>query len=173
MDTASAIPIATDFIATQESFSGTAYFDVNGYAIGYGNHYYEDGSAVSEGDTISEDDALSLLGFYVSQNMTAIVNQLTVDQNADQLAALTSIRYNCGTITTALLNLINSGADPGTIGSQIEITCTTSGGVSDPVLIARRQLEAALYQSTGMGAATGLLLIAGVGLAVYIMFIKK
>jgi len=173
MDIAGSISIATDFIATQESFSPTAYWDVNGYAIGYGNHYYEDGSAVQQGDTITQDDAYSLLQFYAGQNANAIAVQLTVDQNADQLAALTSIRYNCGTITTTLLNLINSGADPGTVGAQIEQTCITSGGVTDPVLIARRQLESALYQSTGVGAGTGILLAAAVGLALFIMFGKK
>lgn len=174
MDLASAIQTATNFIATQESFSPSPYYDVNGYAIGYGNHYYEDGTAVSgDDDPISQDDALSLLSYYVNQNATAIMSQVTAPINEDQLAALTSLRYNCGTITTTLLNLINSGADPGAVASQIEQTCTTSGGVSNPALIARRQLEATLYESTGIGAGGSGLLIAAVALGVYILFIKK
>src|SRR5271156_996594 len=115
MDQDQAISTATAFIADQESFSPTPYFDVNGYAIGYGNHYYSDGSSVdASDDPISQDDAYSLLQFYVAQNAAAIMAQVTAPINEDQLAALTSIRYNCGTITTALLNLINSGADPQT-----------------------------------------------------------
>ena len=99
--------------------------------------------------------------------------QIAVTITENQLAALTSLRYNCGTITSTLLNLINSGADPGAIGSQIEKTCTTSGGVPNSDLIARRQAEAALYESQGIGSGTSLLLVAGIALGVYIMFIKK
>ena len=46
MDQSTAIATATNFIAKQESFSPVPYWDVNGYAIGYGNHYYTDGSSV-------------------------------------------------------------------------------------------------------------------------------
>lgn len=164
---------ATNFIAGAEAFSPNPYWDVNGYAIGYGNHYYEDGSAVgADDDPIDQDRALEILSFYVNQNATAILAQVVTPLTDNQLAALTSIRYNCGTITTTLLNLINSGADPATVAAQIEKTCTTSGGVSNPDLIARRQQEADLYQSGG-----GVLAVGGVGLVVaalglYILFIK-
>ena len=174
MDVSGSIPIATNFIAGIEQFSANPYFDVNGYAIGYGNHYYEDGTPVSsDDDPIDQSRALEILSFYVNQNASAISAQLSVDQNADQLAALTSLRYNCGTITTALLNLINSGADPGAIGSKIEQTCTTSGGVSNPALIARRQMESALYQNQWIGLGGSSLLALAAALGVYIMFIKK
>lgn len=170
MDIPSSISIATSFIAGIETFSPTPYWDVNGYAIGFGNHYYEDGSAVSaDDDPIDQDRAMQILSFYVSEDANTIADQLTVDQNANELAALTSIKYNCGTITTALLNLINSGADPATVGAQIEQTCTTSGGVTNSALIARRGMESALYQDTGIGGGTSLLLVAAIGLGVLIM----
>jgi lysozyme len=176
MDLDSSLSTADTFIANAESFSSTPYWDVNGYAIGYGNHYYEDGSAVSaDDDPIDETRGMQILSFYVDQNATAILAQVTAPLNENQLAALTSLRYNCGTITTTLLNLINSGADPSTVAAQIEITCTTSGGVSNPALIARRQAEAGLYQAVSLlpaGADTSVLLLAGVGIALLLLMSK-
>ena len=110
MDQSLALSTATNFIADEESFSANPYWDSNGYAIGYGNHYYTDGSAVgADDDPISESDALDLLSFYVGQDMAAVQAQVTAPLNENQLAALTSLKYNCGTITNAVLNLINSG----------------------------------------------------------------
>lgn len=157
MDQALALQTAINFIRGAEGFSASPYYDVNGYAIGYGNHYYEDGTAVQESDSdIDEQTAEDLSDFFINQNMTAIQNQLTVDLNENQLAALTSIRYNCGTITTTLLNLINSGAAPSAVAAQIQITCTTAGGQPDPDLVARRQQEANLYTSGSGGLNTAL-----------------
>ncbi len=162
MDQSLALSTATSFIADEESFSANPYWDSNGYAIGYGNHYYEDGSAVSaDDDPISEDDAMALLSFYVNQNMQAIIAQVTAPLNENQLAALTSLRYNCGTITNAVLNLINSGATAAAVAAQIQMTCTTSGGVSNADLIVRRQQEAALYTSAVGGISTNTAMIVG------------
>lgn len=173
MDLNDSIQVATSFIAGAESFSAAPYWDVNGYAIGYGNHYYEDGSPVtSDDDPIDQARAEQILSFYVNQNATAILQQVTVPLNENQLAALTSLRYNCGTITTTLLNLINSGADPATVAAQIDITCTTSGGVTNSDLIARRQQEGDLYQQVSIlpaGSGTSVLLLAGVGIALLLL----
>lgn len=172
MSTATATATAADFIAARESFSASPYWDVNGYAIGYGNHYYEDGSSVTgDDDPISQSRAYQLLQFYTGQNAAAIAAQLTVPQNSNQLAALTSIRYNCGTITTTLLNLINSGADPGTVADQIQVTCTTAGGIPNSDLAERRILEAELY-TTPPGSGTAVLLIAALALGLYALYTK-
>ena len=45
-----AVAIAAPFTAGFEGFRASPYFDVNGYAIGYGNHYYSDGTAVEQTD---------------------------------------------------------------------------------------------------------------------------
>lgn len=169
---ATATATAANFIAARESYSASPYWDVNGYAIGYGNHYYEDGSSVSiDDDPISQARAQQILAFYIGQNSAAIASQLTVPQNSNQLAALTSIRYNCGTITTTLLNLINSGADPGAVADQIQKTCTTSGGIPNSDLVERRILEAELY-TTPPGSGTAVLLIAGLWLGLYALYTK-
>lgn len=172
MDISTASVTAADFIAARESFSQVPYWDVNGYAIGYGNHYYEDGSAVSgDDDPITEIRARQLLNFYVNQNAAAIAGQVLTPLSPNELAALTSLRYNCGTITQTLLGLINSGSDPRVVADQLRETCTTSGGISDPVLIDRRNLEAELYLSQA-GLGTGILVVAVLGLGLYALFSK-
>lgn len=158
-----AINKAVSFIADREDFSASAYWDVNGYAIGYGNHYYQDGTAVQSGDIITEPDAKSLLYFFADQNARAIDAQLQVAQTTNQLAALTSIRYNCGTITTALLGLINSGAAISEVQEQIRQTCITAAGFPRPDLVNRRNLEAELY-GTPSGISIYVIAAAAVGL---------
>lgn len=148
-----AVPIAVDLLTKLEGFRPFPYFDVNGYAIGYGNHYYEDGSPVSaDDDPITQDRATQLLTYFATQNGQAIVNQVTTPLSDNQLAALISIRYNCGTITQALLNLVNSGASSQDIADQIKRTCITSQGAVNPELISRRVTEAGLFLSPGMGS---------------------
>jgi len=165
MDYSTAINTAADFIAGRESFSPVPYYDVNGYAIGYGNHYWEDGSPVtSDDDPITQDRAQQLLNFYADQNAKAILSQVTVPLTENQLAALTSLRYNCGTITTTMLNLINSGAEPAKVAMQFQNTCVNSGGAFNQSLYERRAMEANLYLAAGSalpGAVVALFLLIG------------
>jgi hypothetical protein len=80
MDANNAANIIAPYTAGKENFSGSPYYDVNGYAIGYGNHYYEDGSAVSaDDDPISQQDAYNLMVYYLEQNAAAIISALTTD----------------------------------------------------------------------------------------------
>jgi len=165
MDIQGAISVAVPFIEGWEGFEPAPYYDTNGYAIGYGNHYYEDGSPVTaDDDPITQGRAEQLLTFYVQQNAAAIAAQVTQGLNINELAALTSLRYNCGTITNAVLNLVNSGADPATVAAQIEQTCTTSGGVTNQDLILRRQAEAGLYQQSPGTSLLPILIVAAVAL---------
>jgi lysozyme len=154
MDQAAALSTAVNFIAGLESFSPSPYWDVNGYAIGYGNHYYTDGTTVEETDSdISQSDAMDLLTFFVNQDLNNVISQITAPLNENQFAALTSLYYNCGTDTNTLVNLINSGAQPSDVAAQIQKTCITSGGVANASLIVRRQQEAALYTSSSVPAS--------------------
>lgn len=164
-----AISIATDFIAGRESFAPSPYWDVNGYAIGYGNHYYEDGSPVTADDgPIDRARAAELLDFFVRQNANAIMSQVTRALTDNQLAALVSLRYNCGTITTKLLNMINSGADPSTVAQQFQNTCINSSGAFNQGLFKRREMEASLFLGAGGLLSSGLMIILVV--AAYFMF---
>lgn len=170
MDPINAANIAASSItANAEGYSPDPYWDVNGYAIGYGNHYYSDGSTVESSDNpISQSDAFDLLVFYLTQNANAIASQLTVDISDTQLAALADIKYRCGTITNTLLNLINSGATADQVAAQIRLTCTTVNGQPSAIETTRAGLEADLYLSGGagnyvlplMGVVIGLLVLA-------------
>jgi lysozyme len=166
MDQSGSVSIAAGFTAGFETFSPSPYFDVNGYAIGYGNHYYEDGSAVgADDDPIDQPTALALMMFYLNQNAGDLAPQITAPLNDNQFAALLDLRYRCGTITITLLNLINSGADPATVAAQISITCTTVNGVTDSGLVNRAAAEAGLYQSGGVsGSSIAVLAVLVLGL---------
>lgn len=163
MDPLAAANSIVSFTASKESFSATPYYDVNGYAIGYGNHFYDDGSPVSaDDDAISQSYGYSLMLGVLQSNAQIIASQLTVELSDEQLGALADIKYRCGTITTKLLNLINSGASDADVATQIANTCITSGGQPSSVEVARAQGEADIYFSStsvggGMIAAIGLI----------------
>ena len=165
---------AGSITAGQEAFSASPYYDVNGYAIGYGNHYYSDGTSVEAADPpISQSDAYDLMVFYLAQAASSIASQLTVDISDTQLAALADIKYRCGTITTTLLDLINSGASPDQVAAQIKNTCVTVNGQPSALEAARAVLEADLYQSGGMpGYVLPLLAVVG-GLLVLAFLVKE
>jgi lysozyme len=178
MDLQNAIQTAAPFTANFESFSSNPYFDVNGYAIGYGNHYYMDGSTVdSTDDPISQTDALNLLAFYLNQVGNTIQGFLTVDVSDNMLAALIDLGYNWGTAGVGgsqLLQLINQGADPATITAQWNKTAITSGGVLNQDLVNRRAKESALAFSGAYGALdVTTLAIAGVFILGFIYFATK
>jgi GH24 family phage-related lysozyme (muramidase) len=164
-----AISIANDFIAGRESFAPSPYWDVNGYAIGYGNHYYEDGSPVTADDgSIDQARAAELLSFFVRQNANAILSQVSRPLTDNQLAALTSLRYNCGTFTVAILNMINAGAEPAAIADKLRNTCVTSNGAFNESLFKRRELEANLFLGTGGLLSSGLMI--SLVVAAYFLF---
>lgn len=143
-----ALQIATNFIADQEDFEPDAYWDTNGYAIGYGNHYYANGSAVQEGDTISQGDALTLLQFYVQQFYnTQVAPKISASLNDNQVAALISLSYNCGSVPGALASLINSGASEDAINAEWQSVCITAGGIPSNALWNRRGDELGLFDT--------------------------
>lgn len=132
-----------------EGFVGVAKWDVTGYAIGHGNHYYEDGSPVRFGDTITRLRAEKLLTFYVNQYSANIKTVLKKTLNDNQFSAIINYAYNRGFAkfkSSKLLQLINAGADSATVANQF----TTEWGSNQnykTALIKRRAKEAALYQS--------------------------
>lgn len=175
MDYALAINIATDFIASVEGFSPNAYWDVNGYAIGYGNHYYEDGSDVQADDTIDKTRANTLLKKVVQGKEQAIRSYVTAPINENQYAALISLAYNCGegnVRQSQLLQLINARASVDAIKNQFLQTCVTAKGQYMASLYDRRLDEFTKlysnisqliqqYPATSTAVAVGGLLVFG------------
>jgi lysozyme len=160
MDTSNAIAIAVPFTANEESFSAVPYWDVNGYAIGYGNHYYEDGTAVSaDDDPIDQTRGLQLLQFFLSQVAGQIAPMLRIPVTDNMLAALIDLGYNWGAGSvgnSVLLQLINQQAAQDQVTTQWNKTAITSGGQPNSDLVARRALESSLAftdSAAGLGAA--------------------
>jgi lysozyme len=155
-----AIQIAVQgLIEGQEGFEATAYYDTNGYAIGYGNHYYADGSAVQQGDTITQAAAEALVEAIAGQTWTAIQPSITADLNENQAAALIDLAYNCGSglvSKSQLVQLINSGATEDQISAQWEQTCTTANGTYLQGLYTRRVDEVGLFFANVSDAANDL-----------------
>jgi lysozyme len=164
MDLGNAVNIAVPFTAGREGFRANPYWDVNGYAIGYGNHYYEDGSPVTSDDgPITRERAQELLTYFVTQAAQTVASALSVDVPDSLLAGLTDLQYNWGRVPQSqVLNLINSGAPPDQVTAQWQATATTSAGVTNLDLISRRAAEAQLAYSSGENTlgAVALVLVA-------------
>lgn len=170
MNFAGAVDIAVTALKEIEQFSPKAYPDVNGYAIGYGNHYYRDGSKVQKGDTITPDAAAELLRFTAAQTEKDIRDYVTAPLSSYQYAALISLAYNCGEQVRnfKIFDLINSGADTSVIYQQWIKTCITSKGVYNQDLYERRIKEWNELYMHKAGASIGdILLIAAVSWGVY------
>lgn len=188
-----AISIATDTIKKEEGIPTTpdgrakAYWDADGkkWTIGWGNTYYEDGSAVKEGDTITMSRAVSLLKIVTAQKEKAIRPHVTAPLNENQYAALIDLAYNWGegnVKNSKLLKLINAGAPQADILNQWDETAITAGGHYLPVLYKRRLNEFKLFATDVMQAvqnhpelsfATGLTIMAVTGYYIYRLAKRK
>lgn len=175
----------TNLIGPEEGFKSTAYWDVNGWAIGYGFHYYPDGTAVQQGDTLTLDQARSDLLPVATGKWVAIKPCITVSLNENQAAALIDLAYNCGEGTVCksdLLKLINAGAPADQITAAFEQTCVTAGGTYLSVLYHRRVDEVGLFfagvtqyvqENPATVLVAGALLIGLMGLWIYRAVYKK
>jgi len=145
-----AIQTAIPLIKPAETFAANAYWDVNGWAIGYGFHDYPDGTAVQQGDTMTLDDANADVIQLATQKWNAIKRCITVNLNENQAAALIDLAYNCGegaVCRSTLLQLINAGAPQEQITAQFEQTCVTAKGIYMSGLYTRRVDEVSLFFS--------------------------
>ena len=78
-----------------EGLKKTAYWDVNGYAIGYGTHYYPDGSLVKQGDTCTTAQALEYMQHHIRREVEPYINNKGLRLKQHQYDALASV-YNIG-----------------------------------------------------------------------------
>lgn len=79
-----------------EGLKKTAYWDVNGYAIGYGTHYYPDGSLVKQGDTCTTAQALEYMQHHIRREVEPYINNKGLRLEQHQYDALSSFVYNIG-----------------------------------------------------------------------------
>ena len=136
-------------IQTFEGLKLNAYEDVVGVdTIGYGSTYYQDGSKVKLGQSITKSEAEALLKHSLKQfegNVLALLNGIKVNQN--QFDALVSFAYNLGTGALAksmLLKKIKVNHNDPTIAAEFT-KWVMGGGVRLTGLVRRRKKEAELY----------------------------
>ena len=115
-----------------------AYWDVNGYSIGYGHHAAD----IVKGQKITQEEADAFLVKDVAKFEKA-VNGLKYDFNQNQFDALVDFAYNCGAGNLLKLTANNTRTIK-EISFKIPAYCK-AGGVALPGLLNRRRAEQALF----------------------------
>ncbi len=112
------LPIMTkhglDLLVSLEGLRLTAYLDSGGKpTIGIGSTYYENGTPVKMGDTITSEEAFRLCESLIkTEYEPAVRDNLKVELNPFQIDALICLCYNIGVTAfknSTVLRLINSG----------------------------------------------------------------
>lgn len=115
--------------------------------IGYGSTYYEDGSKVKLTDTpITEEKAIELLLFSLTQYINAVKKFVSVALNQNQFDALVDFTYNTGISAfqkSTLLIKLNQGDYKG--ASDELKKWVHGGGKVLPGLVRRRAMEVELF----------------------------
>lgn len=164
------------FLKAREGFRSLAYSDGTKYTIGYGNTYWEDGSPVRAGQTITETRAESLFKSILAEFENDVTHLVSASINQSQFDALVSYAYNRGSYRfslTTLLKMVNANPNDPNIRKQFETEWGTNTKYKTG-LISRRKLEAELYfskstTSTGTTlASTSTWLLAAIGLGILI-----
>ena len=118
----------------------TAYWDVNGYSIGYGHHAKD----ITKGMTIDQKAADEFLKKDVARFEKA-VNALKYDFNQNQFDALVDFAYNCGAGNLLKLTANNTRSIQ-QISYKIPAYCK-AGGVRLMGLVRRRKAEQELFNT--------------------------
>jgi lysozyme len=137
-------PSCTALIERSEGFSAKAYWDVDGWSIGYGHH----GPDVKEGMTWTLAQADSALDNDLQAVCKEIDSLVNVPLTQGQYDALVDFTFNLGAgrlKSSTLLRLLNSGDYAGA-GLQFKHWDIVNG-LPNQGLLARREAEQALWGS--------------------------
>lgn len=140
---------AVDIVTEFEGFRSKAYMPTpnDRPTIGYGSTFYEDGSPVRMGQTITEERARQLLSYSLGKFGAEVEKLVHVPLNDNQFSALVSFVYNVGPAnfrTSTLLRLLNAGQYDA-VPSQLPRWNLQKGKVING-LTRRRAAEAALWR---------------------------
>jgi lysozyme len=115
--------------------------------IGYGSTFYENGSKVKPGDTITQDSADKLLMIVLEDFLKGILKLLKVELNSNQIGAILSFVYNVGLgnfLKSTLLKKLNNNPKDITIKDEF-MKWNKAAGKELTGLTNRRKAEAELY----------------------------
>lgn len=164
-----------DFIKSKEGLRLKAYSLNDGkFTIGYGNTFYEDGSPVRYGDSITQARAESLFLAVLAKFERDLVDLITASLTQNQWDALLSYAYNRGIGSfsgTKLRTMVNANPDDPRIADQFVIEWG-SNTTYKAALRDRRKQEAELYFSGSTGISNNMLL-AGIGILFLIIIINQ
>lgn len=135
-------------IKSYEGLSLKAFFDVTGYAIGYGQHTYSNGVTVKKTDKITKEFANSDFDKYIGNFEKKVAAYITSNLTDNQFSALVSYAYNRGEgafKNSNLLKMVNKNPNDSAIPKQFEIEWGTSTKFKTS-LIKRRKAEAEFYR---------------------------
>lgn len=147
------------FLKAREGFRANAYSDGTKYTIGYGNTYWEDGSPVKAGQTITEARAEKLFKAILAEFERDVSKLVSATLKQSQFDALVSYAYNRGVYRfaqTTLLEMVNANPNNPAIAEQFVKEWGTNTTYKTG-LINRRRLEAQLY----FGGSGGTILASG------------
>lgn len=154
-----------------EGLNKSAYWDVNGWAIGYGMHYYSNGTAVQKDDLITSSFAETEFLKVLANTGKQVFKYVKVSLSDNQYTALVMYSYNRGIGSLAnskLLKMVNLNPNNSAIPKQFVIEWGTNTQYKE-VLISRRNQEANLYaKGTGFDFQSFLQYVALFGLAYWL-----
>lgn len=117
------------------------------WTIGYGNTFFEDGTAVKIGDAITQNKAEQLFELIANEFADKVTKLVTSMVTLNQFGALVSFAYNCGVVNlqkSTLLKKVNANPNDLTIRAEF-LKWNKAGGKVLAGLTRRREAEANLY----------------------------
>ena len=142
--------IAIDIIKKFEGCKLVAYKCSAGvWTIGFGSTFYENGTKVKQGDTITQARADALLLITANKFAAEVRKLVKSPVNDNQFAALVSFAFNLGIGAlnkSSLLKLVNANPNDPNIRAQF-MRWVNAGGKPLNGLVRRRTAEADLYFS--------------------------
>lgn len=137
-----------DLIKSFEGLRLSAYkCSANKETIGFGNTFYEDGSPVKMGDTITKERADSLFELIANSFAERVRKEIKTILTDNQFSALVSISYNIGIGNlqkSTLLRKVNFNPNDPSIRAEF-MKWNKAGGKVLAGLTRRREAEAKLY----------------------------
>ena len=137
-----------NLIKQLEGFSSTAYWDVDGYSIGYGHH------GARAGQTISQAEAERLLQADLSTFEQA-VRKVNPRLSQNQFDAAVSLCYNIGTTrfrNSTVAALMAADPTPRPELEQHWKEWRLAAGKVNQALVRRREKEWNIYKKTNVGS---------------------